>query len=237
MLSLMTKPSEIERVQFRTDETTQLLGEQASSVLGYNKLLKATGSTLRGALCKLEIPPLVTSKVEAYKLSKEKFGVWSGHKWAVFHFGLCFALALILSCSLPVSHNYPDFSFWGVVGDVFNVLSIAGIVCFQIAAWVYTFNGDLRGWRKNKKWQTYSLKGYPGAVPEFVLSKALQIKALLPEAEFQIDQLVVEREQTIVQRDPDPFLIVSLSTYNGRSVDKESYYIEVWDEKEYEHTL
>jgi len=60
---------------------------------------------------------------------------------------------------------------------------------------------------------------------------------LLPEAEFQIDQLVVEREQTIVQRDPDPFLIVSLSTYNGRSVDKESYYIEVWDEKEYEHTL
>jgi hypothetical protein len=57
-------------------------------------------------------------------------------------------------------------------------------------------------------------------VPEFIWAKAREIASLLPEANFTVDQLQSER------RVYDPFLIVSYAD--------ESYYIEVWDESEFE---
>lgn len=234
MLGIMENPANIERVRFRTDEEAEFLGhlgEQASSVLGYGKLLKAAGGSLRAILCELDIHPLVTSKVEAYKRSKERTGIWSGHKWALFHFAVCFVFAAILGWSVSASHNLPDFTFWCVVGYVVNVLAVIGIICFQIAGWIYTFDHNLSGWRDLRRWSKYSMQNYPGAIPDFVLSKALQIRKVMPTAEFYIDQLETKREQTVVYRDPDPFLIVT--TRNGG----ESYYIEVWDEKEYELTM
>lgn len=79
-------------------------------------------------------------------------------------------------------------------------------------------------------WRLKNLREYKQPVPEFVLSKAVEIKKELPEAEFYIDQLAV-----------DPFLIVSLVplvdfNYNkSRGLDPEmSAYIEVWDEPKFE---
>jgi hypothetical protein len=57
-------------------------------------------------------------------------------------------------------------------------------------------------------------------VPEFVYAKAREIASCLPEASFTVEQLQSER------RIYDPFLIVSYAD--------ESYYIEVWDESEFE---
>jgi hypothetical protein len=57
-------------------------------------------------------------------------------------------------------------------------------------------------------------------VPEFVWAKAREIASCLPEATFAVEQLQSER------RIYDPFLIVSHAD--------ESYYIEVWDESEFE---
>jgi len=57
-------------------------------------------------------------------------------------------------------------------------------------------------------------------VPEFVWAKAREIASCLPEATFTVEQLQSER------RIYDPFLIVSYAD--------ESYYIEVWDESEFE---
>lgn len=57
-------------------------------------------------------------------------------------------------------------------------------------------------------------------VPEFIWGKAREIASCLPDATFTVEQLQSER------RIYDPFLIVSY-------VD-ESYYIEVWDESEFE---
>ncbi len=57
-------------------------------------------------------------------------------------------------------------------------------------------------------------------VPQFVWAKAREIASCLPEATFTVEQLQSER------RIYDPFLIVSYAD--------ESYYIEVWDESEFE---
>jgi len=58
-------------------------------------------------------------------------------------------------------------------------------------------------------------------VPEFVKAKAAEIAAHLPEATFSVEELRSER------RVYDPFLIVSYGD--------ESYYVEVWDESNFEH--
>jgi hypothetical protein len=57
-------------------------------------------------------------------------------------------------------------------------------------------------------------------VPEYVWAKAREIAGLVPEANFTVEQLQSER------RIYDPFLMVSYAD--------ESYYIEVWDESEFE---
>jgi hypothetical protein len=59
-----------------------------------------------------------------------------------------------------------------------------------------------------------------GDVPEFVKAKAAEIARHLPEATFTVEELRGER------RAYDPFLIVSYG--------EESYYIEVWEEREFE---
>lgn len=70
------------------------------------------------------------------------------------------------------------------------------------------------------KWQIVPLKGYNLPIPEYVLAKALDIKEALPTAEFLVDELVVGEKYV------DPFLIVKDGI--------EHYYIEVWDEPEFE---
>lgn len=70
------------------------------------------------------------------------------------------------------------------------------------------------------EWDMDSLEHYEEEVPTFVLNKALQIKEKIPSAKFVIDSLQVNAV------DKDPFLVVFL--------DKERYYIEVWDEPTFE---
>jgi hypothetical protein len=82
-------------------------------------------------------------------------------------------------------------------------------------------------------WRLKRIQEYTQPVPEFVLSKAVQIKRELPEAQFYIDQLAV-----------DPFLIVSLvelmdwNHNRQRQLDPETAaYVEVWAEPKFEAAL
>jgi hypothetical protein len=85
-------------------------------------------------------------------------------------------------------------------------------------------------------WRLTKLKDYKKPVPEFVLQKAVEIKKLLPEAEFYVEQLAV-----------DPFLIVTLAPLTdyvssiqtlNRGLDPEtSAYVEVWSEPKFEATM
>jgi hypothetical protein len=68
-------------------------------------------------------------------------------------------------------------------------------------------------------WHTVPLRDYDGEVPEYVLSRALEVKEKMPNAEFEVQELRVAKRY-------DPFLIV----YCGR----ERFYIDAWDEKPFE---
>lgn len=73
-------------------------------------------------------------------------------------------------------------------------------------------------------WKEIPLDKYKKAVPTFVLNKAVQIAEEMPTAEFAIEEMVTTRHR--IQLNPDPFLIVSYGD--------EKYYIEVWDEPDFE---
>jgi hypothetical protein len=90
------------------------------------------------------------------------------------------------------------------------------------------FDSDARGSRIRYKWESSAIANYTGNIPEYALEKALQIKTRLPETHFQVERLVEETE-TIPKPKRDPFLIAILGN--------ERYYIEVWNEKEYEAKL
>lgn len=81
------------------------------------------------------------------------------------------------------------------------------------------------------KWETYQLghkydedkywhKPYENPIPEHVLSKAIQIKREIPEAQLYIEEFTAI---------PDPFMFVELGS--------ERYCFEVWDEPEFEGRL
>jgi hypothetical protein len=69
------------------------------------------------------------------------------------------------------------------------------------------------------RWRTVPLEAYEGDVPEFALSHALEVKERMPNAEFEVEELRVEKRY-------DPFLVV----YCGR----ERFYIDVWEEQDFE---
>lgn len=67
-------------------------------------------------------------------------------------------------------------------------------------------------------WSHTKLSDYTEPIPEFVLSKAVEIKEKLPTVEFHIHHLSIPKA--------DPFLIAVLG--------KELYFVEVWDEPRFE---
>jgi len=218
------------------NEGRRVLGEKASA-LGYHKLKQATGSNLLTTLRDLDIRPFTSGSVDTYKASKEKIGWWSGKVWAVRLLVLSFLLAPLMAKSIQLSDlTYDAAPFSGLashhilvpLGITLTILTGVAIVLCQIIGWVMLVGEDSRGKRSKISWRRYTIQDYQGTIPEFALNKMVQIAAAYPEARFQVDQLEKHTENWIV-REPDPFLVV----YAGN----EQYYIEVWDEKEYEKTL
>lgn len=70
------------------------------------------------------------------------------------------------------------------------------------------------------EWHTTKISKYREPIPEFVLSKAVEIKKEIPAVDFAIQHMEVV---------PDPFLIAFLGS--------ESYYVEVWEEPKFEGRL
>ncbi len=68
-------------------------------------------------------------------------------------------------------------------------------------------------------WRRTKLARFQGEIPEFALSRAIEIKERLPKARFYVDELTVDKRY-------DPFLIVACG--------RERFYIDVWDEPEFE---
>jgi hypothetical protein len=208
-----------------TDARSQL-AKDAQTKLGYSKLAQAIAlpDALLYKLRELEIQPLVTEKVKAYKLSKQREGMYSGTKFAILATA-CLIFFITAFFTALLENGGPDgkevWSQWHYgINILFGVCGIASIVC-TIAGWAHQGQGN----RTVRAWYDAKLNDYRGNVPEFVLAKAVTLKTALPGVQFSVEFLA-EEKQTFVRPLPDPFLRATLKD--------ESYYIEVWDEKEYE---
>jgi len=201
----------LERAEFvledeRSEESDDL-AERAASTLDYNVLkqsARATSETrrLRLALVKLGLLPYSHESVLKYKAKAAAdvttpWWVRTGLPALTVISGTAAALVGYADTKLP---TLPDLSL--IVGGA--VLALAGAV-------LRTMVVDKRGvWRRER------LAGYRGFVPTHVLEHAISIRNAFLNAQFYVEELVVE------QRRIDPFLVCSY--------EYEDYYLDVWDE-------
>jgi hypothetical protein len=226
--------STLQRVNFEdkssfTDSRVQLALDAKDS-LGYAKLANAIAipGALLSTLKKLDIQPFIESKVLRYQDSKEGQTMFTGTKNTLL---ICI-LAVICSSLFVYGMAYAEHFPWSALHYAANTLTGLATLVSIIAAIAH--GSSQEGWghgsRTIRRWMATPLEQYSGTVPEFALSKAVEIKKALPEASFQVEQLVLETERrSRPVPDPDPFLVAVLG--------KERYHIDVWEEKEYEKTL
>lgn len=214
-----------------TDSRTQL-AKDAKAKLGYKKLAQAIAmpGALLYQLRLLDIQPLVTGRVSDYQRSKKHVGAWSGTIKSAFA-AICALLALgSFVYGMMAEGRLGYETKWLPIHYALNVCALAlTVLCFlrTFGAWGTKFG---HGRRVVRDWFKSSLEDFTGNVPEFALAKAIQIKEALPKAKFDIEYLAyAEQNNPNPAPLPDPFLVATL--------DDERYYIEVWDEKEYEKHL
>lgn len=205
------------------DAESLAVANKAAEVLSYTVF----GSLLT-TLCQLDIHPLDKAAVEQYKLTKVKVGMWRMTKVAIL-LSVCFVML-----SLCTAWYWSAIIKWGIPTSPFTVLvRVFGVGgSFIVFCAIFAALAERRGgedYRKCKTWSEARLEDYQGQVPLFVLSKALAIREAYPNARFTVEQLAETTEQGVTIRDPDPFLIVK--TY------QESYYVDVWDERQFENKL
>jgi hypothetical protein len=239
--------TQIERTPFAEYDDAMVkeryeLAKKASAKLGYKVLTRELNpaSNLFAALKDAGIEPLSRLAVERYKISKEKvYRRFSSHTllaWWVF--GVVPILGLLIANIYRTTQlPFQDVGFLSVVGVI-----ASGLVCLVtiVGSCIATWGEDAyRTPRRIRFWQRYKISEYPAAIPEFVLQRALAIQARCAVAEFYVDHLVTGIDQTDanaiqdrkerIMRSRDPFLVAVTKD--------ESYYVDVWDEKDYERTL
>lgn len=109
------------------------------------------------------------------------------------------------------------------VNEVFASLGFTPLNTDQVhryERWYRKRHSGHFGWER-VAWKIVPLHNYADPIPEFVLSRAVELKEKLPAAEFYVE--FPEREERVL---PDPFLVM---IYKGSS-----YFIEVWDEPKFE---
>lgn len=205
----------------------EVLGKEAAKVLRYPVLehsLTPPPTTLLRALHALDITPLNILAVMQYKA--EQLAVvkaanrvtWRSTDWCLAAVrcvqgigkGACLG-GLIAVVTMALSNSVLAYTL-----PIAIAATIGGIfgVWFSI--------DELRQNAPRHRWVLQYLSTYRLPVPEFALRKALQVAKAVPDCELYVE---------FIENVPagDPFLVAELGT--------ERYWLEVWDEPKFEHTL
>lgn len=95
-----------------------------------------------------------------------------------------------------------------------SLLVAAGLACLAIASVFLNARWDVYYW-----WPVAEIDRYKGKIPAHVTNLAKSVQRLCPEATAYIQYLLCS---------DDPFLMVALN--------KEAYYLDVWDERNFQTT-
>lgn len=175
-------------------------------------------STLKGALEQLGMTSLAPEFVAAYKREKleqitHSLRPDSAREITEETFSCWERAELRRMCKNNQLDGRPRIRFWDRLHkqSLLDLPGDAPVIRFWYTSWT-CFYTCLR-------WVRVPLEEVRN-VPEFVKAKASEIANLLPDATFTVEQLRTEKKIY------DPFLIVSYGD--------ESYYVEVWEEPEFE---
>lgn len=197
----------------------QLAGE-AKEVLGYGGKVENTSYKLAEALQSIETTILHKPSVQKYMASKErkliKPSTWGrAITWIVF--------PSIGAFCINTMENFANAP--GSAATVYFILGLVGILISAFVLMV-SCSEDCTSPDQKYTWHSTSIEKFDGYVPTFALSRAIEIKKIFPQAKFRVDFLTLETEEREIRRSEDPFLSVSYG--------EETYYIDVWDEEEFE---
>jgi hypothetical protein len=206
---------EIQRVKLvPADEAEQIQAEvmkKAYGFFGYRADGFIGNGPLTMLLQKLEIEPLNTEQVRAYMKSKEKRLMNGETRWMLVR-----QVVIVALCA--------SLFRWIQWGMIFPAVFISG---FNLVWWALSSKVTRQMvWKKFDLGNTApGLENYTRSVPLHVLNHAVQIREEMRTAEFVVHELTRE-EDRIPSPLADPFLEVR--HYNER------YFIDVWDERDFE---
>ncbi len=199
------------------------LAKEADELLGYDRLL----NDMVGAqpdrhgviqiLAELGIRPFSESSVAEYKATKvQAIERMAGKIERLYAFLLVLSI-VVVAVGILVTAFYATLfiTSWTGIG-----LVVGGGLFIRI---VNDYAG--RAITRVGKWVGVSLRGYNRRVPEFALQTACLVQ------QRNITGARLEVEEFLIDSVPkDPFLVLVTKTKNGEY----RYYLEVWDEAEYE---
>jgi xanthosine utilization system XapX-like protein len=227
----------IERVPLShvDDVEANLRGDVLARALKlFNYTADAFGAAgpLAKAMAALDIAPLDTAQVDQYKKSKARSRTthWQGLTHAALTSGL--ALNVVFNCWHLANWDKPPISL--------GVALVGILIGNFVISFVFQEEKALRQRTYTWVWHRYGLRNYEAErnsqgsgymptytryIPVHVLRKATQLAEACPKATFGVDELALTIKK-VPRPLPDPFLWVKLGA--------EMYYIEVWDEREFE---
>lgn len=196
-------------VSLRSAQET--LTQEAVTHLNYTN---PTARLLR-ALAELDIVPYRLDHVERYKRKHGKTSMYSYTKvaWWLLASTVVFTSTFMFS----LTTKQPFLHHWGWMLIIPSGVSFVGMLLFAAE--------PSRGTRTVQQWKRCLLSSYPGYVPDHVLQKAVEIQKKVPDARIGVDYLTVNQEY-----DYDPFLYVRMNN-------EPRFYVEVWDERDFERKL
>lgn len=215
---------------------------RAETLFGYVAESFNAAGPLAKALAELNIQPLDTAQVFQYMESKKK--TWNTHYRLMGHLTASLLPVIFSIIARLVIWKFHLQTTGDILGTAGTACIVAGILSILSLFFGNAAASDIKDYKYERIWQHYSLgEGvseeefvgrnnhrhgifkYERYIPIHVLNLAVSVKELVPKATFFVDELQ-QTYQRIPRPLPDPFLQVKLAG--------ESYYIAVWDEREFE---
>jgi hypothetical protein len=223
--------------------TTGPLAEEAEKLLGYGTLkaklptlvkrstLKERCGVLRQALTKLDDPPFTPESVTKYKKRME----WRALPWRERTKEWFLQLAAV-ACILFVIDGVLALIAWGTELAVAGTLGwiclglFGSVVVFLLSALFacerYTVYREWVFISYRAEWQAIPISKYTEPIPEFALQTAVDLQKQFDDIQFEVEELVLKRNDLPFPSLFDPFLVAKLP-------DGSRYYLEVWNEPDF----
>ena len=215
------------------DPGDQEVFAEASRLLGYNPSLKDVetakeqavavmrSNEIRQALVTLDDPPFTAESVAKYKkVMAKRLTTRPWKEWVYLPCCGLVVIGLIVTAFTNlmglVDVGDRAFASWSMLTVV-----VAGIVALLLGTKFE--QNDLVIIVTRACWNVIPIAAYKRPIPDFAAQTANDLKRRFNDVCFEIEELEIVRNKTVILNLKDPFLVIVLP-------DRSRYYLEVWNE-------